>query len=232
MSGAGQGGAVADGPGVGLGAEAEPYRCARRVGDESDGPGGLGDGVAEQGGAVAGGWWLVARAGGVEADDGVEVDDAAGLVFGDFDVADTQDGPQCFLGYACVVGELAGQVGGEPAPQVSGVGVEQDGGFATEEDAKSPTNCAKRSNRASIRRAPHCPVSQISRGSTGSTRHPSIAPLRCSAERGSSASSTGRAPTYRKFRPSNGYAEFRMAALAAAALQTRCGRRGWSPTHR
>ena len=40
----------------------------------------------------AAGRGLVVVAGGVEADDGVEVDDAAGLVLGDLDVADPQPG--------------------------------------------------------------------------------------------------------------------------------------------
>ena len=57
------------------------------VDGEGDGGGGLADGVAQQRGGVPGRGRLVVLAGGVEADDGVEVDDAACLVFGHLDVA-------------------------------------------------------------------------------------------------------------------------------------------------
>ena len=90
LAGAGQVRGVADGPGVGLGAE--PQRDRRAAGDgaggDGGGGGGLGDGVGEHGGGERRGRWLAGVAGGVEADDGVEVDDAAGLVLGDLDVAD------------------------------------------------------------------------------------------------------------------------------------------------
>ena len=76
---------------------------------------------------MPGGRGLVVLAGGVEADDGVEVDDAACLVLGDLDVPDADQGAEPFLGDAQAAGELAGQVGGEPAPQVPRVGVEQHG---------------------------------------------------------------------------------------------------------
>jgi len=89
--------------------------------------GGLADGVAQRRGRIPGRGWLVARAGCVKADDGVEVDDAACLVFGDLDVTDTQHGAQFFLRDPSQSRQVAGQVGGEPAPQVPGVGVEQDG---------------------------------------------------------------------------------------------------------
>ena len=47
---------------------------------------------------MPGGRGLVVLAGGVEADDGVEVDDAAGLVLGDLDVPDPDQGAQRLLG--------------------------------------------------------------------------------------------------------------------------------------
>jgi len=58
----------------------------------------------------------------------VEVDDAAGLVFGHLDVADPDQGAEPFLCDAEAAGQVAGRVGGEPAPQVPGPGVEQHGG--------------------------------------------------------------------------------------------------------
>jgi hypothetical protein len=64
----------------------------------------------------------------VEADDGVEVDDAAGLVFRDLDVPDCDLGAERLEGGPGEPGEVAGQVGGEPAPDPGGVRVEQDGG--------------------------------------------------------------------------------------------------------
>ena len=54
----------------------------------------------------------------------MEVDDAAGLVFGYLDIADPGQGAEPFLGDAQAAGELAGQVDDEPAPQVSCVGIE------------------------------------------------------------------------------------------------------------
>ena len=98
------------------------------AGGDGYGGGGLGDGVAQQGGGEERAGWLAGVAGGVEADDGVEVDDAACLVFGDLDVADRDDVAELGEGQAGEAGEVAGQVGGEPAPQVTGVGVEQHGG--------------------------------------------------------------------------------------------------------
>ena len=106
----------------------KPSRSARAGGD-GDGGGGLADGVAQQRGGVPGRGRLVVLAGCVEADDGVEVDDAACLVFGDLDVADAQHRAQFLLRDPSEAGELAGQVGGEPAPQVARVGVEQHGGL-------------------------------------------------------------------------------------------------------
>ena len=97
--------------------------------DQTYGGYGLADGVAQRGGVDAGRRGLVVLAGGVQADHGVEVDDAAGLVFGDLDVPDPDQGAEPFLGDAQAAGQLAGQVGDEPAPQVPRVGVEQYRGF-------------------------------------------------------------------------------------------------------
>jgi len=68
----------------------------------------------------------VVRARRVEPDDGVVVDHAAGLVFGDLDEPDADLGAQGFLSDASEAGELAGQVDDEPAPQVRAAGVKQD----------------------------------------------------------------------------------------------------------
>ena len=110
-------------------AEAEGHgRCrCRRLG-EADGGGGLADGVAQQVGVDAGRRGLVVLAGGVQADDGVEVDDAAGLVFGHLDEPDADQGDRAFWVMPRQAGQVAGQVGDEPAPQVARVGVEQHGG--------------------------------------------------------------------------------------------------------
>ena len=72
------------------------------------------------------GWRLAVLAGRVQADDGVVVDDAAGLVFGDLDEPDPDLRAQLLLGDPGQAGQLAGQVDGEPAPQFRGEGVEQD----------------------------------------------------------------------------------------------------------
>ena len=73
---------------------------------------------------AGGGWWSVG--GGVEADDGVVVDDAAGLVFGDLDEPDPHQLVQLLAGQPGQAGQLAGDGDGEPAPQLGGQGVEQD----------------------------------------------------------------------------------------------------------
>ena len=129
LAGAGQVVTVADDPGVGLRAEAEPDGLVLVLDDDSGGSGGQADGVAQRLGGDAGGRGLVVLAGGVQPDDGVEVDDAACLVFGDLDEPDPGQGAEVFLGDAQAAGELAGQVGGEPAPQVGRVGVEQHRGL-------------------------------------------------------------------------------------------------------
>ena len=127
-AGAGQLVAVADRPGVGLGAEPEHDRqlAASRFSGDGRGGGGLADGLAQHRGGERRGGWLPGLAGGVEADDGVEVHDAACLVFGDLDVADGELAAQLRGSERGEAGEVAGQVGGEAAPQVGGVRVEQD----------------------------------------------------------------------------------------------------------
>ena len=116
-----------DDPGVGLRAEPERDGLAVVVDGQGGEGGGLADGVAQHVSVDAVRRGLVVLAGGIEADDGVEVDDAAGLVLGDLDEPDADQDAEPFLGDAQAAGELAGQVGDEPAPQVGRVGVEQHG---------------------------------------------------------------------------------------------------------
>jgi hypothetical protein len=78
---------------------------------------------------VGGGRGLVVLAGCVQADHGVEVDDAACLVLGDLDEPDAELAVQRRLGDPGQPGQTAGQVGGEPAPQVGRAGVEQHRGL-------------------------------------------------------------------------------------------------------
>ena len=66
---------------------------------------------------MPGGGGLIVLAGGVEADHGVEVDDAAGLVLRHLDEPQPHQGAQVFLGDAEQAGQAAGHIGGEPAPQ-------------------------------------------------------------------------------------------------------------------
>ena len=120
---------MADDPGVGLRAEAEPHALVLVVDDERGGSGGQADRVAQQVSGVGGGRGLVVLAGCVQADDGVEVDDAACLVLGDLDEPDAELVVQRLLGDPGQPGQAAGQVGGEPAPQVGRVGVEQHRGL-------------------------------------------------------------------------------------------------------
>ena len=61
---------------------------------EPHGGGGLADGGAQQRGVVGGRRGLVVLGFGVQADDGVEVDHAAGLVFGYLDEPDAELSPQ------------------------------------------------------------------------------------------------------------------------------------------
>jgi hypothetical protein len=97
-----------------LGAEPQAEHGPGRVGVGADGDGhgggGLGDGVAQERGGEPGRGWLVVVAGGVEADDGVEVDYSPGLVFGDFDVPDPYQGAEPLLGEPGEAGEVAGHL--------------------------------------------------------------------------------------------------------------------------
>ena len=110
---------TADGPHIGALRRAERQRDSRASAnrlDEADGGGSPADGIAQHPGVDARRRGLVVLAGGIQADDGVEVDDAAGLVFGHLDIADPDQGAEPFLGDAQAAGELAGQVDDEPAP--------------------------------------------------------------------------------------------------------------------
>ena len=68
------------------------------VGGEADGGRGLADGVAQHVSVDPAGRGLPVLAGGIQADHGVEVDDAACLVLGHLDVADADQGAEPFLG--------------------------------------------------------------------------------------------------------------------------------------
>src|SRR5215472_4830833 len=76
---------------------------------------------------LAAGGGLVVLTWGIEADHGVEVDDAACLVFGHLDEPDTELSKQGLLRNPGQPGKMPGQVGDEPAPQVARVSVEQHG---------------------------------------------------------------------------------------------------------
>jgi len=81
--------------------------------------------LVEKLGGVARRRRLVTVTWGVESDDGVVVDDAAVLVFGDLNEPDPDLAAQLPLGDPGQAGELARQVDGEPAPQLGGERVEQ-----------------------------------------------------------------------------------------------------------
>ena len=127
LAGAGQIVSRRSGRRVGLRAEAEHHHLVAVLDGDSGGGGGLVDGVAQQVGGVDGGRGLVVLAGSVQADHGVEVDDAARLVLGHLDEPDADLGEQGLLGDPGQAGQVPGQVGDEPAPQVARVGVEQHG---------------------------------------------------------------------------------------------------------
>src|SRR6266542_2691574 len=118
-----------DGPGVYL--VTEPQHHDGLVLGEADRPagsgGGAGDRPGQQSGGIPGGRRLVVLSCGVEADDGVDVDDAACLVFGDLDVADREQVAELPLGEPGEAGQVPGQIRGEPCPQPPGAGVEQHG---------------------------------------------------------------------------------------------------------
>jgi hypothetical protein len=91
-----------------------------------DGAGGLVDGGGEQGEGGPGGRGRGRSGGAVEADDGVEVDNPATLVFGDLGVGDPELGGECLIGEPGQTGKGSPEGDGEAAPQVGGAGVEQD----------------------------------------------------------------------------------------------------------
>src|SRR5204863_2286093 len=83
------------------------------------------DGGSEQGNSGPGGRGRSWSGGAVEPDDGVEVDDAAALVFGDLGVGDSELGGEGFAGEPGLAGQGPAQGDGEPAPQFGSAGVEQ-----------------------------------------------------------------------------------------------------------
>jgi len=91
-----------------------------------DGAGGLADGVGQQAQGGPGGRRGRRPGGAVEADDGVEVDDAAPLVLGDLGVGETSLGGERLAGQPGAAGQGPAERDGEPAPQLGGVRVEQD----------------------------------------------------------------------------------------------------------
>jgi hypothetical protein len=111
------------------GAEGQRERLAAVLDRQGDERGGLADGLAQQRGVIRGGRGLVTLPYGVQADHGVEVDDAAGLVLGDLDEPDAHPAAQGLLGDPGQAGQAAEQVGDEPAPRVTCVRVEQHRGF-------------------------------------------------------------------------------------------------------
>ena len=82
-----------------------------------DGVGGLGDGSGEQADGGPGGRCGVRTGGAVEADDGVEVDHAAALVFGDLGEGDPQLRGEGLVRQPGLASKGAAQGDGEAAPQ-------------------------------------------------------------------------------------------------------------------
>jgi hypothetical protein len=119
-----------DGADVELAAEGEGVGAAvdDRAVDADLGGGGF-DGVGEEFGCGPCGWWGVASAGAVDADDCVEVDGSALLVFGDLGEGDAGVVAEAALAQACALGDLAAEVDREAPPEVTCVGVPEDGGF-------------------------------------------------------------------------------------------------------
>jgi hypothetical protein len=90
------------------------------------GVGGLGDGRGQQGGGGPSRRGGGGPGGAVEPDDGVEVDHAAALVFGDLGERDPDLGSQRLVGQPGLASERPAEGDGEAAPQFGGAGVEQD----------------------------------------------------------------------------------------------------------
>jgi hypothetical protein len=95
--------------------------------DQANGSGCVADRVGEKVGGEPSSRGLIVLAGSVEADDGVEVNDATFLIFGHLDVANPDEGAQLLLGEASPARQVAGKISGEPAPQLARVSVEEDG---------------------------------------------------------------------------------------------------------
>ncbi len=117
-----------DRPGVVFAAPGQrPGGDSRRGGrDDVDGAGGLVDGGGKQAEGGPGGRGRGRPGRAVEADDGVEVDDAAALVFGDLGVGDPDLRGKRLVGKPGLAGQGPAEGDGEAAPQFGGVGVEQD----------------------------------------------------------------------------------------------------------
>ncbi len=88
--------------------------------------GGGADGVVEELGGGPSGRFACGAGGAVEADDGMEMDLAAFLVFGDLGVGEGGVVPQGPLREPGGLGDLSTKVGGEACPQGRGVRVPQD----------------------------------------------------------------------------------------------------------
>jgi hypothetical protein len=95
--------------------------------DQANGGRGITDRIGEQVDRETFSRGPVVLAGSVEADDGVEVHDAAFLILGHLHVADPYESAQLLLGEASPARQVAGEIGGEPAPELARVGVEEDG---------------------------------------------------------------------------------------------------------
>src|ERR1019366_3537786 len=101
-------------------------RAGSGRGFQVDGAGGLDDGAGEHVEGGPGGRGGRRPGGAVEPDDGVEVDHAAALVFGDLGVGDAQLRGERRAAHPGLAGECPAQGNGEAAPEFGGRGVEQD----------------------------------------------------------------------------------------------------------
>jgi hypothetical protein len=107
-------------------AEVVPSRLAGTRSSDVDLGGRVLDGGLQrvEGGPV--GWLGGGSVGSVEAEYGVEVDQSASLVFGDFGVGESEGLGEAAAGYLAEVGEFAADLHGEAVPELSGVGLPQD----------------------------------------------------------------------------------------------------------
>jgi hypothetical protein len=104
------------------GAGRESWRGGSR---DAYGTGGLVDGSGEQRDGDPGGRGVGWPGRAVEPDDGVEVDDAAALVFGDLGVGDPELRGEGLAGESGLAGQGPAQGDGEPSSQFGGADVEQ-----------------------------------------------------------------------------------------------------------